>query len=113
MKKLWCVGLLLTLTLGCGRAIVVLRAQTLPVTKTVAWDANPSAEQVLTYTVTLDGAGPITVTAPLTSAPVTFATAGTHTLRVTATNLWGTSAPAVLVVDVRLPANVGGLRIVP
>jgi hypothetical protein len=84
-------------------------AQTLPITKTVAWDANPAGDGVLSYTVQLDG---VTVGSPtVTTQTVTFTTAGAHVLRVSATNQWGVSGYTTLTVNVVVPANPANLRL--
>ena len=88
---------------------ITLEAQTLPITKTLAWDPNPAADAVTNYTVRQDG---VVLGNPTgTTQAVTFTTVGTHTLTVTATNLWGTSAPATLVVNVVVPAVPGNMRL--
>jgi PKD repeat protein len=88
-------------------ARLVLSAQTLPVTKTLAWtDADTS---ITSYTVTLDGA--VAGNPTTQSQSVTFTTAGTHTLTVTATNVWGTSAPATLTVDIAVPTVPANMQL--
>ena len=91
---------------------MTLYAQTLPITKTVEWDANPATDEVTHYTVRVNAQTlpPVTVG---TSAQVTFTTEGTHVLAVSATNAWGTSAETTLTVNVRLPGNPGKIRIRP
>jgi hypothetical protein len=83
--------------------VITLEAQTLPITKTLAWDADPVTDAVTNYTVALDGA---TVGQPSgTTQAVTFATQGLHTITVTATNVWGVSSPSTLTVNVKLPTT--------
>ena len=89
--------------------MVTIYAQTLPITKTLVWDANAPTDAVTNYTVRLDGAVAGSPTAP--SQAVTFTTVGAHVLTVTATNLWGTSTPATLTVNVAPPASSANLRI--
>lgn len=89
--------------------VVTVYAQTLPVTKTLAWDANAAADAVTNYTVKLDGVVVGTPTTP--SQAITFAAVGPHTLTVVAVNVWGVSAPATLTVNVVLPAAPANLRI--
>ena len=80
-----------------------------PITKSLAWDANPVADGVLNYVVRMDGA---VIGSPTgTTQPVTFTTGGVHTLTVVAQNMWGDSAPGTLVVDVRVAGQPSGLRI--
>jgi hypothetical protein len=95
--------------------VITISAQTLPITKTVAWDPSPdpcgaSAPcPVINYTVTLDTA---VVGSPTTTTQVVnFTTVGLHTIRVTATNLWGTSSPATLTVNVIVPNAPANTRI--
>lgn len=105
MRKRVLAGVLVLAALvGVGRQrTVVIRAQSLPVTRTASWDANPAPEAVTNYTVTLDG---VVVGNPTgTTQAVTFTTAGPHTLTVTATNLWDTSSPATLNVVVVTPGS--------
>lgn len=101
------LGLLALFGAACGRApsfVVVVEAQTLPITKTLAWDApasDPSLGTVESYTVRLDGTIVGQPTVPTTTQAVTFTTLGTHTLTVTSENVWGSSEPATLTVIVR------------
>ncbi len=89
--------------------LLVLEAQTLPLTKTLAWDAEDPSLNVTLYTVSLDGA--VVGNPTGTTQSVTFTTQGVHTLSVTATNAFGVSAPATLSVNVLLPAPVKNLRL--
>jgi len=89
--------------------VIVLHAQTLPITKTLVWDPNPAADNVTNYTVTLDAA---TVGNPVTtSQSVTFNTLGNHTLTLTATNIFGTSAAQTLIVKVQSPGSPTGAKL--
>ena len=112
MKKLITSLLLLACLVVSGcRGTTVVRAQTLPVNRTLVCDANPPEENVINYTVRLDGTVIGTPAAP--TQPVTFTTAGKHILTVTATNEWGTSGPATLNVNVVVPNNPNNLRLQP
>jgi len=89
--------------------VVTLEAQTLPITKTVAWDANAPADAVTNYVVRLDAA---IVGSPVgTTQLVTFTSLGTHTITVVAQNLWGLSSPATLVVNVIAPNAPANIRL--
>ena len=85
---------------------VTLYAQTLPVTKTLAWDAGLFADS---YIVTLDAAQIGTPTGTTQSA--TFTTAGSHTWTVRSVNLWGQSTAASQTVNVVLPGTPANLRL--
>jgi len=94
--------------LSCG-AVVTVEAQSLPVTKTVAWDANPVTDNVTNYVVRLDG---VVIGSPTaTSMLFTVTTAGAHTLSVTAVNLWAESAPGTLAFNVVVPGRSTNLVI--
>lgn len=88
---------------------VTVFAQTLPVTKTLLWDANPASDQVTNYTVRLDGTLVGNPTTP--TQAVVFTTAGAHALTVTATNIWGTSPATTLNVVVVIPGAPGNPRL--
>ena len=99
----------LGLILGTREHRVRVYAQTLPATKTLAWDVNPIVDAVLNYTVTLDG---IVVGNPvMTTQLVTFTTAGAHVLTVTATNIWGVGPAATLNVTVIVPGRPNNVHI--
>lgn len=117
MKRLLLALALLAAVWACAHVIpapplfgtVIVEAQTLPVAKTLTWTANPAGDNVTNYTVTEDG---VVLGNPTTaSQAVTFTTLGTHTLTVTATNTFGTSAPATLTVVVQFPATPAGLKL--
>lgn len=113
MKRLVILPILLSIILiaaGCNRTVVV-HAQTLPVNRTLVWDANPPEDNVTNYTVRLDGT--IVGNPTIPSQTITFTTAGKHILTVTATNEWGTSGPATLNVNVVIPNNPNNLRLQP
>jgi len=112
MKKIL-FGLVLAFTLlssiSCKDAFVTVYAQTLPVTKTLAWNANATSEGVINYTVRLDT---VVIGNPTgTTQQVTINTAGPHVLTVTATNQWGTSPPATLNINVVIPTAPQNLNI--
>lgn len=80
--------------------VIVLEAQSLPLTKVYAWDETST--DVLNYTVTLDG---VVVGSPtVKQQSVTFTALGPHTITVTATNVWGTSGPLTQSVNVQPPS---------
>ena len=97
------------LTLLLGALLVSGQAQSLPVTRTVEWDASPAADNTIDYTVTFDGV--VVGTTANTSLPVTFSSLGAHTLTVTARNVWGTGPAGVLNVVVSAPGAATGIRI--
>lgn len=112
MRRLLILLLVIVACATVGRrppGVITIHAQSLPVTKTVAWDANPASDAIVNYTVTLD-AGPPVNTANVTQA-VIFATAGTHVIHLTATNLWGTSPETTLTVNVVMPARPTSIRL--
>lgn len=115
LKKVLLLGCFLSLvglsTIGCDKFDVVIHAQSLPITKTFTWDANPPADGVLNYTVALDG---VTVGSPtgITQA-VIFTTVGAHVVSVTATNMWGTGPATSLSVNVTLPSAPKNLKQLP
>lgn len=116
--KVLLVGALLAISSACvlvpnNPSTIILEAQTLPITKTVAWDAslvdaNHAAPD--NYVVKLDNTQVGTPTV-LTQA-VTFTTAGSHDVSVQAqSNLWGLSSAAVLHVIVNVPNPPSNLRL--
>ena len=115
MKRLLVVLLIGGIIAACATfwptppPILTVYAQTLPITKTVAWDANPVSDAVTGYVVRLDG---VVVGSPtgLTQA-VTFTTAGAHTLAVRAVNLWGESVDTTLAVNVVVPVKPTNVRL--
>jgi hypothetical protein len=89
--------------------VFVIHAQSLPITKTLVWDANPVGDGVTGYTVRLDG---VVIGNPtLPSQAFTVTTVGAHTLTVVATNTWGSSAPGTLNINVIVPSNPANLRV--
>ena len=106
--KLISLSLLLLTTISCNNSgIVVLYAQSLPITKIVDWDDNPTTDEVTNYTVTLDKV--IVGNPTVSQQSVTFTTPGLHTVSVTATNLWATSAAASITRNVIVPGNPGNI----
>jgi len=105
--------LLLVLTLACIAVscspFVTLEAQSLPITRTVAWDANAASDNVTHYVVRLDG---VIIGSPTTTSMLfTVTTVGAHTLSVVAVNLWDSSAPTTLAFNVVVPSRSANLVI--
>jgi hypothetical protein len=89
---------------------VTLEAQTLPITRTMAWDQpNAATEGVTHYVVRLDGT--VIGSPTSTTQPITITALGSHTLTVVAVNFWGESPPGTLTVNVVAPSAPSGLRI--
>jgi len=89
--------------------VVTLEAQSLPIARTVLWDANAPADAVTNYVVRLDT---VVVGSPVgTSQPITITALGTHVVSVVAVNLWGTSAATTLTINVVAPAQPVNLRL--
>ena len=92
-------------------------ALTYPVTAYVAWDQNPSTDQVTSYTLSLDGAT-VSVTDPLSCGgttsckqPLSVPNSSPHTACVTATNLWGTSSPSCVTFIAAAPGQSRNLKV--
>ncbi len=103
MKRLLLLALFIVTCVSCGPVVTTVYAQTFPVLKTLAWDANPAGEGVTNYTVKMDG---VTIGSPTgTTQALSIATAGAHTVTVVAVNLWGTSSPATLNLNVIAPST--------
>jgi hypothetical protein len=85
--------------------VTIIRAQTLPVNVRLSWDANPPADNVTSYLAQLDAEPVVTVTPPALETILVVKAAGSHTFRVSAVNMWGTSAPASLTVVVVPPGT--------
>lgn len=111
MTRLILVALSLAALSACGPRSFVLYAQSLPITKTIAWDANPVSDAVSTYSLWLDTGIVSTIAAPLLTGTVVFTTPGVHVIHLTATNTWGTSPEATLTVNVVVPGKPTGLRV--
>lgn len=113
MKRLLLGAVLVVLVSGLSfwacLGMVTVEAQSLPITRTVAWDANAASDNVTNYVVRLDG---VVIGSPTTtSMPFTVTTAGAHTLSVTAVNLWAESAPTTLAFNVVVPSRSANLVI--
>lgn len=113
--RMWMVGLGLVALLACSvlspskpnlPGVITIYAQTLPITKTLVWDVTPNADS---YIVTQDAAQIGTPTA--TSQSITITSVGGHTFTVAAKNIWGTSTPTSLTVNVALPTAPTGMGI--
>ncbi len=96
---------------SCRQGILVVHAQSLPLTKTVTWDANPPSDAVTSYSLWVDTGAVTIVLAPLTTGSVTFTSAGIHVVHATATNIWGTSPEATLTVNILVPSKPTNLRL--
>lgn len=111
MKKILLAVLMTVVTfssISCDKVFTVY-AQSLPVTKTLAWDANAAADAVINYTVRLDGT---VIGSPTgTTQAFTINAVGAHSLTVTATNIWGTSTPMTLNFNVVIPGVPSNGRI--
>lgn len=94
---------------GGASGVVTLKAQTLPIARTVAWDPNPASDGVTGYVVRLDGA--IVGSPTTTSQPITITALGAHTISVVAVNQWAESTPASLSINVVGPGKPGNVRI--
>ncbi len=92
--------------------VITVYAQTLPITKVFAWDANPASEQVTSYHPAFDGAslGQVLPTAPL-QVPFTITSLGPHTLTIHARNFWGDGPVATININVQTPRAPGGGRV--
>jgi hypothetical protein len=90
-------------------------AQVFPITVTVVWDAPVETDQVTNHTLTFNGSSitvlPAKCNTTECSQQITIPQAGTYSVAVTATNMWGTSTPTVLTFNARSPGNSGQLRI--
>jgi len=94
--------------------VVTIHAQSLPVTKALAWDASvvdATHSAPLTYDVRLDGVLVATVPAGTLSQNITYTTVGAHSLSVTAINTWGNSPATTLAVNVSVPNPASNLRV--
>lgn len=93
-------GSLLSVSCKSTTIMTTLYAQSLPSTRTVAWDPRPAAENVVAYKVQLDSGTvqrvPLTActgTPVVCSAQFSVATFGVHTIFVMATNLAISTVP--------------------
>lgn len=90
-------------------------AQSFPYTATLLWDAN-NADAVTSYAIQLDNATPVTI--PITACDATtcrttfqIPDSNQHTIKVTATNQWGTSTPSGVTFRVSVPAPTTNIRV--
>jgi hypothetical protein len=89
--------------------VVTIEAQTLPIARTVAWDANAASEAVTNYVVRLDG---VVIGSPTgTTQAISITTLGVHVVAVRAVNVWGESVDATLTINVVAPSKPAGLRL--
>lgn len=89
--------------------VITIEAQSLPITRTLTWDANAASDGVLNYVVTQDG---VDIGSPTgVTQPFTITALGTHTFTVKAINLWGESPTGTLTVNVVLPGKPANVRI--
>lgn len=86
-----------------------------PITVNVVWDAYPATENITKFTVTHNGTPvdvmPSACTATECAKAITLTSAGPHVVSVTATNMWGTSAPNSITFTASSPGRSGNLRI--
>ena len=117
MKKLL-IAVVILLLIACATfwptlvpipGTVTIIAQSLPITRTLAWDANATSDMVTNYVVRQDS---VIIGSPTgTTQPITITTLGTHTFAVRAVSLWGESVDSLLIVNVVLPSAVRNVRI--
>lgn len=99
-----CIGKIGPVIIPTG--VVTIEAQSLPVNKTLVWNAGANATS---YTVTLDG---VLIGSPtVLQQAFSIATVGNHTFVVTSVNMWGTASAAPFVVNVVLPSVASGFNI--
>lgn len=87
-----------------------------PITVQVVWDLNAATDLITKYTVTHNGNAQdvvpgVACTATECSRPITLLNAGPHVVAVTATNMWGTSAPTQITFTAQSPGKSGNVRI--
>jgi hypothetical protein len=89
--------------------VITIEAQSLPIARTVAWDANAPGDAVINYVVRLDG---VVIGSPTgTTQAISITTLGVHVVAVRAVNAWGESVDATLTVNVVAPAKPANLRL--
>jgi nitrous oxide reductase accessory protein NosL len=91
--------------------VVTIEAQTLPINKTLLWDApvvDATHGPATSYIVTQDKVQIGTPT--VTQQAVTITTLGTHTFTVAGVNSFGTGAVGTLVVNVVIPGTPTNMR---
>ena len=74
-----------------------------PKSVSISWDANPASDNVVSYTVSVNGA-PIGATAS-TSMPFTVPAPGTYTAAVHATNTFGDGPDGTAALVAALPGT--------
>lgn len=102
-------------SIGCSS---IVYAQSFPVTRTAAWDANAPEDVVTEYLLKIDNGEAIHVASSSIDAacncykvPFTITVAGVHTIKVSAVNEFGESADASATINVQLARVVKGVRI--
>lgn len=103
-----------------------VQAQTFPLTVKAYWTPNPASDNVTSYSMTLDAGTPVSVpgiaindtNCPVATNPqgcilqtASVATAGQHTVCVSAVNAWGTSAPACVTVNISNPGAIVWVKV--
>lgn len=92
----------LTHSSNVNLGVVTLEAQSLPITKTLAWDAPTTGTPADSYIVKQDGTQIGTPTG--TTQPITITTLGSHTFTIqSVSTLWGAGGTATLTVNVVVP----------
>ncbi len=81
-----------------------------PRSSTVQWAANSPADQVIDYSVRVNGT--LIGTTTQTQFPYTFTEAGTYTFEVRARNAWGVGSPGAATVVAGVPGQVQTVTIV-
>jgi len=125
MKKILALSLsLLLATMSCKSPVIELEAQTLPYNLKAGWDNNPATDNVLNYSVYVDGQKAVTVDNATACTPagcstiVPIQTAGQHTIAILATNQYGDGPIAgctscAFTINLTVPTAVKNVRIVP
>ncbi len=101
--------------LGVALLVAVTSAQVVGVLTnvTVQWDPSPAAENVTSYTVTVDGNAitqAATCTATVCQVGVNGLQLGAHTVTVAAVNEWGTSSPTTATFTITVPTQVKNVK---
>lgn len=117
MKRLILALAILGILVGCASwfrrpLVLTVYAQTLPIHRTLIWDApmvDATHGAATSYLVTQDA---VQIGVPtVASQVVTFTTLGTHTLTVAGVNPFGTGPTASLTVNVVVPGAAQHLRL--
>ena len=96
---------------GCGPLVTTIYAQTLPITRTLAWDQpNEATDGIVSWVTKQDG---VTIGNPtVKTQTITITTYGTHTWTVVAVNEFGLVSPAgTLTRNVAQPSTPSNLRL--